>query len=265
MSDIGLIMMTVVAVSDVHLGYERSEKKAFADFLDWIAARANISDFVIIGDFLDMWRRDMSGVVFENTSILQTVAGLKSKFSVHYVAGNHDYYLIELKQHEYQFEFTSSLELTQAGRKIIFKHGWEFDPSMPEPLFEPLCKTTDDEGKRLSDAFDFLTSGWSWWRKWKEKSKLMEQLEEMLEPAESRLAKTVDVINKGACSSVKDEELLVFGHTHKPFINKKENVANTGSWTSGDELHNTYVELQDGTPRLFEFPGQKEVKDRIEC
>lgn len=260
-----MIEMTILALSDVHLGFDRSEKDAFIDFLDWLAARTDISDLVIIGDFLDMWRRDLAGVVFENAEMLQTVAGLKSKFKVHYVVGNHDYYLVELKNHEYQFDFTTSLELTQAGRKITFKHGWEFDPSMPEPVFEPFCKTTDDEGQRLSDAFDYVTSGWSWWRKLREESKLMDQLEEMLEPAESRLAKTVDIINRQACSSVKDGEVLVFGHTHRPFINKKENVANTGSWIKNELVNKSYVELENGKPRLFVFPGEQEVKERIEC
>jgi UDP-2,3-diacylglucosamine pyrophosphatase LpxH len=53
--------MTIIAVSDVHLGYKNCDKKSFKDFLDYVAVREDITDFVILGDFLDMWRRDIAG------------------------------------------------------------------------------------------------------------------------------------------------------------------------------------------------------------
>ena len=69
--------MGIIAVSDVHLGYMNasktesfSDKKSFVSFLDGLAGRDDITDFVICGDLLDMWRRDMVGVTIENLDIL---------------------------------------------------------------------------------------------------------------------------------------------------------------------------------------------------
>ena len=56
---------------------------------------------------------------------------------------------------------------------------------------------------------------------------------------------------------------LVFGHTHVPFVNKSENVANCGSWVKDAKPYDTYVELTGGKPHLFVFQG-KEITDRKE-
>ena len=92
--------MGIIAVSDVHLGYMNasktesfSDKKSFVSFLDGLAGRDDITDFVICGDLLDMWRRDMVGVTIENLDILSRFQKLASKMKVHYMAGNHDYHI----------------------------------------------------------------------------------------------------------------------------------------------------------------------------
>ena len=78
--------MGIIAVSDVHLGYMNasktesfSDKKSFVSFLDGLAGRDDITDFVICGDLLDMWRRDMVGVTIENLDILSRFQKLASK------------------------------------------------------------------------------------------------------------------------------------------------------------------------------------------
>jgi hypothetical protein len=44
-------------------------------------------------------------------------------------------------------------------------------------------------------------------------------------------------------------------------VNKTGTVANTGSWITTVPIHNTYVRLENGIPRLFVFEGE-EIKDR---
>ena len=78
------------------------------------------------------------------------------------------------------------------------------------------------------------------------------------------MKETYKEVEKRACSSVKPSEILVFGHTHRPFINKKENVVNTGSWVTDSPVHNTFVELANGKPRLFVF-DKGEITERVEC
>jgi predicted phosphodiesterase len=114
-----------------------------------------------------------------------------------------------------------------------------------------------------------LTGGWSWYSRAKarltgSKREIIKEVEELLKPAEIRLRKSLDVVQNNACRSVKDGEMLVFGHTHSAFINKKGNVANTGCWVSASTSTNTYVEIKDGEFRLFTFPG-KEIEERIVC
>jgi predicted phosphodiesterase len=83
---------------------------------------------------------------------------------------------------------------------------------------------------------------------------------------EDRLKDSIGHINATACGQVKPGEVLIFGHTHVPFVNKSENVVNSGSWVKDSSLYDTYVELTDGKPRLFVFgPQRKEITERIEC
>ncbi len=53
-------------VSDQHLGYENSDKKSFNQFLDSLLNEREVTDLVLLGDVVDMWRRDASGVFLEN-------------------------------------------------------------------------------------------------------------------------------------------------------------------------------------------------------
>jgi predicted phosphodiesterase len=78
---------------------------------------------------------------------------------------------------------------------------------------------------------------------------------------EERLKDNLGEVEQNACKDTKTNQVLVFGHTHRPFVNKKENVANTGSWvTDAADYYNTYVELQRG---FFVF-GRQEITDRMD-
>jgi predicted phosphodiesterase len=83
-------------------------------------------------------------------------------------------------------------------------------------------------------------------------------------PPEKRLPQILGDVEKRACASVKKGEILVFGHTHHPFINETENVVNTGSWVTDSPIHNTIVELNNGKPTLSVFE-RSEIKERIQC
>jgi predicted phosphodiesterase len=82
---------------------------------------------------------------------------------------------------------------------------------------------------------------------------------------EDRLKESLNKINLTACKEVKPGEILIFGHTHVPFVNKEENVANCGSWVKDANPYDTYVELSDGKPRLYIFsPQKKEITERTD-
>ena len=264
--------MKVIVASDQHLGYQNSDKAAFKQFLDQLQNDQTVTDFVLLGDVVDMWRRDASGVFAENWDILDTIIGLKQNMNVYYVAGNHDFHVLRLQNHAYPFTFLENLTMNDGNCTYIFKHGWEFDPEQQPPLMEAICRVMSDEaGSFESGTWASLTRDWSDLKYFLystvlrfEKKKIRESAERLQLNPELRLQSTIGPIEKRACANVQPGEVLIFGHTHRPFVNKLENVANSGSWVSDAAIHNTYVELSNGKPRLFVFPDQ-EITERVEC
>jgi predicted phosphodiesterase len=77
---------------------------------------------------------------------------------------------------------------------------------------------------------------------------------------EKRLSQILGDVEHHACSTVKKGEILVFGHTHHPFINEAENVVNTGCWVTDSPVYDTVVELSGGKPRLSIFEGREIIE-----
>ncbi len=264
--------MKVVVTSDQHLGYANSDKSAFNTFLDHLAQDSEATHFVLLGDVVDMWRRDASGVFLENDGTMQKILAMKPKVEIYYVAGNHDYHVLQLQNHSYQFQFQKDLILTDGKTTYRFLHGYEFDPEQNVAWMEGLCRVMSDQAGDFESGFwAQLTRAWSnlkyvfyeiflFWRK----GHIQSRVERLQLTPEVRLKGTLSQIESSACASVKPNEILVFGHTHRPFVNKGENVVNSGSWVTDSPIHNTFVELSNGKPRLFVFGGQ-EITDRIEC
>jgi UDP-2,3-diacylglucosamine pyrophosphatase LpxH len=262
--------MVIIATSDQHLGSDTSNQSSFEEFLDQIIRTdTTITDFVLLGDVVDMWRRDASGVFLENRKIFENILSLPKNIKVHYVYGNHDYHLRYLEDHSYPFEFKECLRLFKDGMKYRFVHGHRFDGLQQEELLDPLCRTmSDDLGDIESVVWAMLTRDLSDLEYFSypisEKREILEKVEELLQKPETRFAVTSGAIMKEACSSVVPGEILVFGHTHVPFINESGTVVNTGCWVNEAPIHNTYVRLEAGGPRLFEF-RKGEITKRVKC
>jgi UDP-2,3-diacylglucosamine pyrophosphatase LpxH len=269
----------VVVVSDVHLGSEKSDKAAFNSFLRSLSGDDRLTDLVLLGDIVDMWRRDASGVFLENMESVEILRDLKTKINVHWIAGNHDYHLLKLKNraphYDYPFEFHETLELMDGEHTYRFMHGYEFEYGDEikyiRPILEILCHVMSDADGVPEDELwvnitkmmsDLHYSAFSHFLEGKDLTishrslhdSPGERLKDKLEKVESRSYKEIDGM---------PGKVLVFGHTHHPFINVGENLVNSGSWVSGEEPHNTYVVLEDGRPRLFIYGGD-EIKVRLE-
>ena len=270
----------MIAVSDQHLGYENSDKVAFNQFLDQLREDNELTDLVLLGDVVDMWRRDSSGTFLENKETVSKIFALREKrksLSIHYVAGNHDFHVLRLQNFAYPFNFVKSLRIEDRDCDYVYEfvHGYEFDLSQQEPIMEGLCRVMSDEtGNFESDIWGALTAGWSDVEfiatvlRRNRKNKLKGAVQNLQTRPEERLKTKIGEVEKRACQRAKilqPNGILVFGHTHKPFVNTTETVANTGSWvTDATYEHNTYVELSGGKPRLFVFGGEQITK-RIEC
>jgi UDP-2,3-diacylglucosamine pyrophosphatase LpxH len=309
--------MGIIAVSDVHLGYmenktELAETKNFIGFLKELAKRDDITDFVICGDLLDMWRRDMAGVVIENLHILKMIQDLQPKkdpdlqpkIKVHYLAGNHDYHICHLTKYYYPFDFKKGIDpkkgftLPEGGKTYRFKHGYDIEPLMlgSECFFDILSSTSDEAGDFKSWLYDIISkieavrrvdiqtilpyifdgaaikaieslfrpkpcnsSGGK-----EQDTPNTKLLSALLKPFEERRQMPGNKLNMDDYfkKSLKENEPLVFGHTHKPFHYEKDNkkAINLGSWINyNDRDHSTYLEIKDSQERLLVYPSGKEI------
>jgi UDP-2,3-diacylglucosamine pyrophosphatase LpxH len=259
----------VVVTSDHHLGYAGADKRTFNAFLDHLGEEGDVTHLVLLGDVVDMWRRDASGVFLENHDTVAKILSLKSKgVQVYYVAGNHDYHVIDLVNPAYPLEFRKELSLTDGPVTYRFVHGYQFDPEQKAPFMAFLCRLMSDKEGALDDNlwtdFGSLSSIFSRIEPSFVKADIAALAERLQRRPEDRLKDSLREITSRACNEVKPGEVLVFGHTHVPFVNKAENVVNSGSWVKDAAIYNTYVELSDGKPRLFVFGGQ-EITERTEC
>jgi len=229
--------LKLLIVSDLHLGYKNADKDSFNRFLDSLKSDKKITDLVLLGDIVDMWRRDASGVFLENWDIVQKIISLKQKMRVHYVAGNHDIHVLLMRGPSYPFSFAKNLKFTDEEHTYTICHGHEFDPTQKPAIMEAMCHVMYDPIEGFENLFGAT------------------------QPPETRLSKILGDVEKRASLAAKKGEILVFGHTHHPFINKTENIVNTGSWVTDSLIHNTVVELSDGKPRLSVFEGD-EITER---
>ena len=251
--------MLILAVSDVHLGYNASNSRAFRDFLNSRCRSLGRNDtLVLLGDIFDFWRRNNVEVALENESIFSILESLEA--TIHYIIGNHDYTLVDLKAVDKPFDVSKELKLENGGKIFSFIHGYQLEVlANLEPLtireYEDLCvslclRTGDFFGDVLSIMWDMLHLSF------KKGDRRKNAINSISEVPESR--KNMDRVRQLSVSRVKDlflglgkEETLVFGHIHRPFIH--ERTANTGCWVSDAEKQNTYIEIENGEMKLFNY------------
>jgi UDP-2,3-diacylglucosamine pyrophosphatase LpxH len=254
------------------LGSDKSEKAVFNGFLTSLMDDGDLTDLVLLGDIVDMWRRDASGVFLENMDTVQILKDLKKRIKIHWIAGNHDYHLLRLKNraayYDYPFEFHESLEMTEGDTVYHFMHGHEFEYGNElkyiRPILELLCHVMSDaEGVPEDEMWVDITKimgdlHYSAFSQHLEGQDLVITHKSLHDSPEERLKEKLHKVEMRAFEEIKDRpgHILIFGHTHHPFINPEGNLVNTGSWvTDTTRPHNTYVVLQDGRPRLFVFGG----------
>ncbi len=248
---------------------ENVDKPAFNRFLDQMAKDNDVTDLILLGDVVDMWRRDASGIFLENIDVMDRIALLQKKMNVHYVAGNHDYHVLKLQNHNYPFKFIRDVTLQQNGVSCVFKHGYEFDEMQREHFMESLCHAmSDDKGSRDNNIWAALGRDKgdlghifsSIFRR----GELTRQAELLMMDPEQRLALSLSGVEKKARASVQPGQILVFGHTHRPFVNKEENLANSGSWITSSPIHNTYSQGRKRKAPVVCFRGRGDHRENRE-
>ena len=258
----------IIVASDVHLGYDKCNYEAFASFLNKCNS-SSIDHLVLLGDLLDFWRRNNAEIVMDEryAEIFNLLGNLTIK-NIHYIVGNHDYHMLRLNERyekEYGtttvFPFTirPSLRLSDNGNTFYFIHGYELevllnlkplDIESYENLSDHMCSGGDVVGGLAGGIWDII-----------QRLNLKRKFTDLDKAPHER--ETIDNIEKFAESKgvymllgMKPDEKLVFGHTHKPFINDDRTIANTGSWVkeaTNGQPQNTYVKISSGQMELKTF------------
>ncbi|PXF61703.1 MAG: hypothetical protein C4B59_02270 [Candidatus Methanogaster sp.] len=251
-----------IAVSDVHLGIECSNRSKFIDFIDNLGD--DVDRLVLLGDIFEFWKRDPVGVLLENTDIIQKLMSMEPEINISYVVGNHDFHLIRFPQSYFgvKFDLKHDLGLEYGGTKYRFIHGYQLENmqfgtlATYETFADALCMAGDDVGKAAeiiwekigegrgildmirnflgisrysSDPHPGATLPW-----------IKERIDEiMLEPEERSMEKyekyAVELVNEKYKG-----EFLIYGHSHEPYVKMDKNLANTGSWVWGSS---DYLEI----------------------
>jgi UDP-2,3-diacylglucosamine pyrophosphatase LpxH len=251
----------IIVVSDVHLGYEKSDRESFRRFLEQCMT-VEIEHFVILGDLFDFWRANNAQAIIDNRDILGQILGLNAN-NFYYVPGNHDYLIHRLARRypeRYPFKVTKKLVLEDGCTSVSFIHGYELEVlASLEPMTIELYEEFSD---RMCFSQQTLGGFATWlWGLVENRREIAEDVQHMrLPPNErSRFDRERELAtSSGACLvlGMRPCDRLVYGHTHKPFINEEKTVANTGSWVDegpADRLRNTYVVIDGGRLELRTF------------
>jgi hypothetical protein len=116
---------------------------------------------------------------------------------------------------------------------------------------------SDDIGEKKSKLWEILGS------RAKSKDEFDANIDALMNPPEDRrkaqtLGSFSDFVDcvKAELKVTGENEFIVYGHTHQPFIDLEKRVANTGCWIKGANPSNTYFEFARWPPRVVRFKGE---------
>ena len=247
----------IIAVSDIHVGSAESNTVDFTEFLYDVILRKdsdNITDFVLCGDIFDFWRCNMMDMMVKGNFVMAKLLYLASSdIKVHYIAGNHDYVMRNVKSD--RIDFTTYVQLIDEDVCWSFLHGWEYDPVQNSRYFDALCYSNTVNTKFTQHTFKNYARFLPLARRvtaWFSGRKIRKEISDMFWHKEDvkMWIKTMDTpIGKSEFPTGG----TVYGHTHVPLIDDHDNVVNCGSWVRGNPITNTYVEISGSDASVKRF------------
>lgn len=249
----------ILVVSDVHLGYKHANSDEFKSFVEEKAGSSGIDMFVLLGDILDLWRRDPIYLLLQYRETLDCLRQVAPR--VCYVVGNHDYHLLELAnllRRHWGVEVVERISLWDEEVKYHFIHGHQFEYGdvldMYETFADLMCLSDDDIGREAQRLWRFFTAT----RTIKGYKNILStirfclarrKIRESLEEPKTRLTDVkLGLIGGEAVElSKREDATIVFGHTHNGFVDKKRRIVNAGCWVSEpgapSEYETSYLEI----------------------
>ncbi|MFW9768986.1 MAG: metallophosphoesterase [Candidatus Thorarchaeota archaeon] len=159
----------IVAVSDIHLGSHKENRTGFLEFIrEYLRPnQEDISQIVLLGDILDLWRNTNSKVLLENLDILAELSHLEMEKC--YLAGNHDFAVVSLLRQISSSisrdsagvldNVSETLELNIDGLKVKLMHGHQIDYWSSLRFYEVFSKAmcfVDNGVPELSEVWSIV-------------------------------------------------------------------------------------------------------------
>lgn len=261
----------IIAVSDLHLGIDQDDlrERRFKNFLIYL--KENLfwegGDLVLLGDIFDFWMRDLSDVLLHSGDVIEKLCEMKKRgINIHYVVGNHDYFIHTLAR-ECIMPFDTigkSLVLLDgpSDSKFKFMHGYQLevlanpyikDIDLYENLAGLLCRTsgiTSHVASGLIGSLIYRIEYGNYRRSMRlGPEKRLSGKHNILECIENMAISKARPLYLGADA----EDWFVFGHTHNPFLDNESRTINTGSWLEKNNEGYLYLKINQGKPKLEVF------------
>ncbi len=268
----------IVVVSDVHLGSDVGRKcrgtgracddlgldplfQAFVGYIGKEYLHTKEDRLILLGDIFDFWRKDAAEVLIENQEAVFKMKEIASRSVINYVVGNHDYSIRDMWRVAGTKNLFGSMDkrlhLDIDGEAFTFIHGHQFEilanpydksEKVYDSISNFLCNSAGVTGSAAStlwSAIDPDTHG--------------NYIKSMKKSTSERLKgkhNALDMVEKLAQSKSRSiytgaEGWLVYGHTHRAYVDEDSRTANTGSWgRDGDDAGLDYMTIEDGKPNL---------------
>lgn len=258
--------MTSIFYSDVHAGTAASNKKLFVRFLQAVLKDPHISQVGALGDTFDLWRCSNARVFRDNADIIQLMYEVAETRTFIFLPGNHDFELKYLAEEGGAFPFdTVSLtaRIQEGDHTYVLTHGREIDVFATMEGFglgaydafsRAMCRADDTIGGLAGLLWGVGEAGASAVSRYRFLQKSPNDRPEIDDVYRTAVSPGVRMV-----VGMRRKDRLIFGHTHRPFVNKTRTVANTGSWVteSGCSINNTYVKIEGNSLELKRYcPGK---------
>jgi UDP-2,3-diacylglucosamine pyrophosphatase LpxH len=251
--------MSVLVLSDLHLGWEKSNSEEFKEFMSTVATKSEVDTVVLAGDIFDMWRRGIAPLMAEYASVVSQITSThESGTDVVLLAGNHDRRMIRSSDsgnviREEPWNVDSKYKFEQSGQQFTVAHGHKGDPTnFNDTRNEALCLTNDETGYAISNGYKNFTDLTLLPTRSNRLTFLggnARRLDHLKNPSvlsQSSQSDRLKRINRRIKRRYSD--FVIAGHTHVPM--QEDMYINAGSWTGP---RNTYVEVSNGKAELKEY------------
>ena len=142
--------MKVVVTSDHHLGFTMLTRQRLTH-PDQLRKRMILRTWFCLGMLLTCGAQ-RCGSLFGSPRHGSEDPRIEIQRSpVFYVAGNHDYHVLDFNNPNYPITFSKELTLNDGPVTYRFVHGYEFDPEQKTPFMRFLCRVMSDAGGALEN------------------------------------------------------------------------------------------------------------------